>query len=106
MNMGYEFKVTRLEKIVENGEEKGLVIGVTCTNTENNRTAYVDWVANKDEFSRFPPSKDELNQYVDNYLNKEQENGKSIADGLKEQTQNEVRYEPLDLGQKPASPSE
>ena len=39
----YEWKITRLERKLEDDVLKSVVIGITCTNTTTGRSAYIDW---------------------------------------------------------------
>ena len=67
----YNLKITRLERILENGAPTGLVIGVTYERIENGKvvkSAYTDWTAKPEDFTNFPPSEVELHAYIEDYL--------------------------------------
>lgn len=82
--MVYTWKITRQEKILENGILVGAVVGVTCTNTETGNTGYKDWRVEKEDFPS-PLTKASKIAYIKDYLqNTEDATGIKLIDQLKE----------------------
>lgn len=82
----FTFKITRLERIKEDGVFKQAVVGVNCINSDNNQSSYIDWIADKADIS--PLTKDGLKIYIKNYLTKKEKYTEMQKDGTTVEKEN------------------
>ena len=62
-----KLKITRLEKILEDGTPKRVVIGITATDEATGKSSYIDWTADIAEIGK---TKSDLLSYIKSYLTK------------------------------------
>ena len=72
--MAYNYKITRLQKKLEDEVVVSYVIGVICEKVVDSEVvdkSYLDWEVSTTEFDPYPPDSTSLIDYVVSYLNEE-----------------------------------
>ena len=66
--MAFTHTISRIELVKEDGVTTGAIVGLTCTDSVTDGSAYVDWAIPLDAFASWPPTKAQVVAYIKAYM--------------------------------------